>query len=199
MLGGPSSCRRPRRPPRRSRRDRPRGGGRGWPGRWSGRGGRRARRRGPPVAGRTKAIEPVVLEADFLAGVEVEVGHVERDAGAGPPLGLVERVVGGDQVAIDRRCGGGAGRGRRRRRASRGSCTGPGRAPGGRRRGSRGRPRGRPRAAARRCETPSIRAYISSLSAYFALKFRQNPPARTNGLSRSAAGSSSQPCRTASW
>ena len=57
----------------------------------------------------------------------------------------------------------------------------------GRPRGSRGRRAGRAEAAASRREMPSIRAYISSLSAYRALKFRQNPPARKNGLSRSAS------------
>ncbi len=43
----------------------------------------------------------VVLETDLLTRVEVEVGHVERDPRAGPALGVVERVIRGDQAAID--------------------------------------------------------------------------------------------------
>ena len=46
--------------------------------------------------------QAVVLEADLLAGVEVEVADLQRDPRAGLALGVVERVVGGDQAAVDR-------------------------------------------------------------------------------------------------
>src|SRR5690606_12968848 len=44
----------------------------------------------------------VVLDPHFLAGVEVEVADLDRDARAGATQGLVERAVGGDQMAVDR-------------------------------------------------------------------------------------------------
>ena len=56
----------------------------------------------PPCAGRTKAISAVVLEADLLAGIEVEIADLERNARAGAALGVVQGVMSGDQAAVDR-------------------------------------------------------------------------------------------------
>ena len=172
----------------RSPRDRPRGGGRAWPARSSRRGGRPARRCGRPCAGRTKAIRRSFSRRTSWRASRLKSADLERDARAGLALGVVERVVGGDQAAVDR-----VAQVRQIEAAERAvpvgavalaaiellagdlEVVGVGVA---------GRLERRP--AAR--ETPSIRAYISSLSAYFALKFRQKPPARKNGSSSSAAG-----------
>src|SRR5436305_3548530 len=46
--------------------------------------------------------ELVVLEPHLVESVEVEVGGLGLDPGADFTFGLVERVVRGDQVAVDR-------------------------------------------------------------------------------------------------
>ena len=135
------------------------------------------------VAGPDEGDQPVVLEADLLAGVEVEVADLERDPRAGLALGVVEGVVGGDQAAVDRVAEVGQVEAAERAVPVGAVALAAVELAGGRPRGSRGRRRAGPSRRPAGRETPSIRAYISSLSAYFALKFRQKPPARKNGLS----------------
>ena len=55
----------------------------------------------PAAAGRHQGHQPVVGQADFLAGVEVEVVGDGLDPGFRPAGGLVQQVVGGDQVVVD--------------------------------------------------------------------------------------------------
>ena len=147
-----------------------------------------------PRRGADVGDEVAVLEPDLRTGVEVEVGHVERDAGVGASLGLVERVVGGDQVAID----GVAEVGEVEPAEGAVPVGAVALAP------VQVVPRGVEvvgvglgvaSRAARRFETSSIRAYISSVSAYFALKFRQKPPTRTTPPARSSAGATARVAR----
>ena len=146
-----------------------------------------AARRG---CGATSPSSLSLARRDFLAGVEVEIVGRGLDPGLGPsgqsgPAGCRRRSGAGR-----RRCAGAADRCRRRRRANSRSCTGPGRVPCAspiRQSGSPTRP---PRATScSRRLTIIMRAYISSASGYFTLKFRQNPP-RTNRLSVGQWGSS---------
>ncbi len=142
----------------------------------------------PPRLGSDQGHHPVVGQADFLPGVEVVVVGRGLDPGlrAGRrrgPAGCRRRSASGR-----RRCAGAAGRCRRTPRANGRSCTGRGRAACG-----PARPAARPppssTASCSRRLTIIMRAYISSASGYFTLKFRQKPPP-TNRRSAGQRGSS---------
>ena len=123
--------------------------------------------------------QPVVGQPHFLAGVEVEIVHLGFDPGPSSRHGLVQQLLGGDQMVVDRIAQVRQIDARRTRRASSRNCTGPGTA----------------RGAPSTCSSPSIpsrsasssrrltiimRLYISFASGYLTLKFRQKPP-RTKG------------------
>ena len=55
----------------------------------------------PAAARRHQGHELVVGQADLLAGVEIEVVGRGLDPGLRPADGLVQQVIGGDQVLVD--------------------------------------------------------------------------------------------------
>ena len=146
----------------------------------------------PAAAGRNQGHQLVVGQADFLPGVEIEIVGRGLDPGLRLAGGAVQQVVGGDQVLID-----GVAQVRQIDAAERPVPVaaialaavefGAGlldqlavdRLAG----------RGASSVSCSRRLTIIMRAYISSASGYFTLKFRQKPP-RTNGRSAGQRGSS---------
>ena len=136
-----------------------------------------------PLRGADVGDQVSVLESDLRARVQVEIGHVERDAGVVASLGLVERIMCGDQVAIDGIAEVG------QIEPAEGAVPVGAVAlahvevlPGGVEVVGVGLGVGfEGGQAIRDLEHPG---YISSVSAYFALKFRQKPPTRAVGPGR---------------
>ena len=153
-----------------------------------------------PARGPHPGDQPVVLEADLLAGVEVEIADLDLDAGAGAPFGVVERIVGGDQAAGRSRSSGGADKGRRTIRASRDSCTARDRAPGGRFPGNRGRRRDLASAASSRrgdTEHPGVHLVAFGISRLEVAPVTAGPEEPLDSPAAGTEARRSAPCRNA--